>query len=223
MLIFTGRLDEARSLAQRHTDFAELQQPGRAIGEVLVAYVATAQGELDTAVTLLRRAAEALVPTGYSWGPLALMLLASVLGQQGDLVESAKVLSAAEARHGMKSALFTPELGLAKAWSKAARGDTTGAIEAARGAVQAAERGGQSAIALRALHDAARLGDTQAAGRAERLLVEVDCPLSRLTVGYTRALAGGDAAALAGVAADLAEAGLHPAAADAAAAAERLG
>lgn len=221
MLMFTGRLDEARSLAQRHTDFAELQQPGRAIGEVLVAYVATAQGDLDTAATLLRRAAEALSPTGYSWGPLALMLLASVLGQQGDLVASAKVLSAAEARHGMKSALFTPELGLARAWSKAARGDKTGAIEAARGAVHAAERSGQSAIALRALHDAARLGDTLAAARAERLLDEVDYPLGQLTATYARALAADDATALTAVAADLTAAGLHPAAADAAAAAQR--
>lgn len=220
-LLMTGRLDEARSVAQRHTDFAELQQPGRAIGEVLVAYVAIAQGDFDHAVTLLRRAAEALVPTGYSWGPLALMLLAAALGQQGELIESAKVLGQAESRHGLKSALFAPELALAKAWSKAARGDMTGAIDAARTAVQAAERGGQSAVALRASQDAARLGDTQAVYRAQRLSVEVDCALGRLTVAHARALAAGDSAALSEVAADLAEAGLHPAAADAAAAANR--
>ena len=32
-LVMAGRLTEARALAQRYTDFAELQQPGRAIGE----------------------------------------------------------------------------------------------------------------------------------------------------------------------------------------------
>jgi tetratricopeptide (TPR) repeat protein len=222
-LVMAGRLAEARSVAQRHTDFAELQQPGRAIGEVLVGYVAIAQGDFDTAVTLLHRASDALVPTGYSWGPLALMLLAQALGQQGELVEAAKALGQAESRHGLKSALFAPELALAKAWSKAARGDLTGAIEAARTAVQAAERGGQSAIALRALQDAARLGDTQAVYRAQRLSVEVNCALGRLTVAHARALAAGDSIALGEVAADLAEAGLHPAAADAAAAAKRCG
>jgi hypothetical protein len=216
-----GRLDAARSVAQRYTDFAELQQPGRAIGEVLVAYAAIAQGEFDTAVRLLGPAAGELARTGYSWGPLSLMLLAQALGQQGEQVEAAKVFGRAESRHGLKSALFTPELALAKAWSKSARGDQTGAIDAARVAVQAAERGGQSAIALRALQDATRLGDTHAVYRAERLAVEVDCVLGRLTLAHARALAAGDSGALADVAADLAEAGLHPAAADAAAQARR--
>ncbi len=220
-LMLDGQLDEARSVAQRHTDFAELQQPGRAIAEVLVAYVATAQGEFDTAVVLLRRSSAALITTGYSWGPLALALLASVLGQQGDQVEAAKVLSQAESRHGMKSALFAPEMALAKAWSRSAHGDMTGAIDAARAAVQAAERGGQSAIALLALRDAARLGDTQAVYRAQRLSVEVDCVLSRLTLDHARAMAAGDAAALDDVAAELNETGLHPAAAAATAAARR--
>ncbi|MFZ1161056.1 AAA family ATPase, partial [Mycobacterium sp.] len=150
-LVMAGRLTEARGLAQRYTDFAELQQPGRAIGETLVGYVAIAQGDFDDAVTLLSRAAGPLARTGYSWGPLSLMLLAQALGQQGDQLEAAKVLSRAESRHGLKSSLFAPELALAKAWSKSAHGDTTGAIEAAREAVQTAERGGQSAIALRAL------------------------------------------------------------------------
>ena len=220
-LLMAGRLTEARALAQRHTDFAELQQPGRAIAETLVGYVAVAQGDFDAAVTLLSRAADPLARTGYSWGPLSLTLLAQALGQQGEQLEAAKVFSRAESRHGLKSTLFAPELALAKAWSKAARGDTTGAIEAAREAVQAAERGGQSAIALRALQDAARLGDTRAVFTAERLSIEVDCVLGRLTLAHARALANGDAAALADVAADLADRGLHPAAADASAQAQR--
>ena len=220
-LLMAGRVTEARTLAQRYTDFAELQQPGRAIGETLVGYVAIAQGDFDAAVTLLGRAAEPLARTGYSWGPLALTLLTQALAQQGEQLEAAKVFSRAESRHGLKSTLFAPELALAKAWSRAARGDSTGAIEAAREAVQAAERGGQSAIALRALQDATRLGDVRAVQRAQRLSVEVNCVLGRLTLAHARALADGDAGALTDVAADLADRGLHPAAADAAAQAER--
>jgi hypothetical protein len=198
-----------------------LQQPGRAIGEVLVAYVAIAQGDFDIAVALLEPAADTLARTGYSWGPLSLMLLAQALGQRGEQVAAAKVFSRAESKHGLKSALFAPELALARAWSRAARGDASVAIEAAREAVQAAERGGQAAIALRALQDAARLGDIRAIQRAERLALEVDCVLGRLTLAHARALAAGDATALADVAADLADAGLNAAAADAAAQAQR--
>jgi hypothetical protein len=220
-LMMAGRLTEARTLAQRYTDFAELQQPGRAIGETLVGYVAIAQGDFDTAVTLLSRAADPLARTGYSWGPLSLMLLAQAFGQQGEQLYAAKAFSRAESLHGLKSSLFAPELALAKAWSKAARGDTTGAIEAARDAVQTAERGGQSAIAVRALQDCARLGDARAVQRAGRLAGEVNCVLGRLTAAHARALADGDAAALAEVAADLADRGLHPAAADATAQAQR--
>jgi tetratricopeptide (TPR) repeat protein len=215
-LVMAGRVTEARTLAQRYTDFAELQQPGRAIGETLVGYVAIAQGDFDAAVTLLSRAADPLARTGYSWGPLSLMLLTQALGQQGEQLKAAKVFSRAEALHGLKSSLFAPELALAKAWSKSARGDTTGAIEAAREAVQTAERGGQSAIALRALQDCARLGDVRAVQRAGRLAGEVNCVLGRLTVAHAQALADGDATGLADVAADLADRGLHPAAADAA-------
>ena len=199
-----------------------MQQPGRAIGETLVGYVAIAQGDFDAAVRLLSRAADPLARTGYSWGPLSLMLLAQALGQQGEQLHAAKAFSRAESLHGLKSSLFAPELALAKAWSKSAHGDTTGAIEAAREAVQTAERGGQSAIALRALQDCVRLGDVRAVQRAGRLAGEVNCALGRLTLAHARALAAGDAAALTDVAADLADRGLHPAAADATAQAQRL-
>jgi hypothetical protein len=139
------------------------------------------------------------------------MLLAQALGQQGDQIGAAKALSAAESRHGMKSALFTPELALAKAWTKAARNDGREAIDAAREAVQAAERGGQSAVALRALQDAVRLGDTQAVYRTQRLAGEVDCVVSRLTLLHAQALTDGDGVALKEVAEELADIGMRPA------------
>lgn len=222
-LVMAGRLAAARSVAQHYTDFAELQQPGRAIGEVLVAYAAIAQGDFDAAVALLGPASDTLARTGYSWGPLALSLLAQALGQQGETLQATKVFSRAESRHGLKSAMFAPELALARAWSRPARGDPADAIGAAREAVQAAERGGQSAIALRALADATRLGDIRAVQRAERLSVEVDCVFGRLTLAHARALTAGDSVALADVAADLADAGFHAAATDAAAQAQRCG
>ncbi|HKV22490.1 MAG TPA: AAA family ATPase, partial [Mycobacterium sp.] len=196
-LVMAGRLDEAQELAQQLTDFAQMQQPGRAIGEVLVADVLIARGQSADAVTLLRGAAEALAPTGYSWGPLAWMLLAQALGREDQMGEAAKALSRAESRHGLKSMLFGPELLLAKAWTTAARRDPTGARSAARDAGRAAERGGQSAVAVRAFHDAVRLGDIRAVDSIARLTADVDCVVGDLALRHARAFVAGDAVALA--------------------------
>ena len=219
-LLMAGEPERAQALGQQLTDFAQLQQPGRAIGEVLVADVLIAKGELESAASLLRGAAAALAPTGYSWGPLALMLLAQALGQLGETAEAGKILSRAESRHGLKSMLFAPELALARAWTMSARRDNHGAIAAAREASRAAERGGQVAVGLRALHDAARLGDIRAADGIARLAAETDCVFGQLALQHARAVVARDAAALNEVSARFDAIGMKRSAADAKAQAE---
>ncbi|OCB58738.1 AAA family ATPase [Mycobacterium malmoense] len=222
-LLMAGRLDAARELAQQFTDFAELQQPGRAIGEVLLAHVLLADGEFARAAALLGPAAATLERTGYSWGPLSLTLLATALAQRGDIAAAGKALGRAESRHGTKSALFAPELGVARAWRLASMRDSHGAVAAARDAARMAERGGQRAVAVRAWHEAVRLGDTRAADPLSRLCDEIDCVAGKLALSHARALAGGDAAALRAVSGELAAVGMGAAAADAAAQAQRCG
>lgn len=212
-LIMAGELDRAHDLARRLTEFAELQQPGRAIGEVLIADVLILRGDLDGAVALLREATSALAPTGYSWGTLAAILSAQALGELGEAVEAGKMLSRAESRHGLKSMLFAPELALARAWTSSARRDRHAAVAAAREAARAAERGGQLAVALRALHVAARLDDARAADHLVRL--GVDCEFGRIALRHARAVAAGDADGLDEAAAGFAGLGMHSAAADA--------
>ncbi|MCV7180287.1 AAA family ATPase [Mycolicibacterium sphagni] len=168
-LLMAGKAEAAHDVARQFTDFAELAQPGRSIGEVLLAQVLLAQGESASAAKLLGPAAATLERTGYSWGPLSLMYLAAALAQQGEIAESAKALSRAESKHGTKSALFTPELGVARAWQLAAMGDADGALEAARDAARGAERSGQLGVAVWVWEQAARLGDTQAAGALAKL------------------------------------------------------
>lgn len=194
-LVLDGDLDGAEKLAHALVSDAH---PARAIGQLLVADVLLARGCVDEAVPLLRESAKALAVTGYSWGPLAWMLLAQALGQQGLAVDAAKALSRAESRHGLKSMLFAPELALARAWTCAARRDNVAAVAAAREAARAATRGGQSAVALRALHDAVRLGDTRATDGV--LALDIDCMFARLTLDHARALKDGDEIALASVA-----------------------
>ncbi|OMC53189.1 AAA family ATPase [Mycobacterium sp. IS-836] len=222
-LLMAGQLDAARKLAQQFTDFAELQQPGRAIGEVLLAHVLIAGGEFARAAALLGPAAATLERTGYSWGPLSLTLLATALAQEGDTAAAAKALSRAESRHGTKSALFTPELGVARAWRLASVRDSHGAVAAARDAARMAERGGQSAVALRAWYEAVRLGDARAADPLARLSGEIDCVVGRIALAHARALATRDGAALRAVSHELDAAGMRAAAADAATQAQRCG
>jgi DNA-binding CsgD family transcriptional regulator len=181
-----------------------------------------AAGEFDLATSLLRQSAAALSETGYSWGPLALMYLAQALGQQGDAAGSAEILARAQSRHSMRSELYAPELALGRAWSLAAARNVTGAIGAARDAARIAERSGQLAIALQALHEAVRLGDTTAADPIARVGDGLDCVGGSAALAHARALAAGDAEGLIGVATELAELGMRCAAADAAAQAAKV-
>ncbi|WP_124712532.1 AAA family ATPase [Mycolicibacterium nivoides] len=213
-LLMTGRLDQAQDMARSITDFTQMLQPGRAIGEVLMADVLLVRGQHDEAIALLRKATAALAPTGYSWGPLGWMLLAQALGQRGMPVEAGKALSRAESRHGLKSMLFAPELALARAWTCHARKDSVGAVTAAREAAKAAERGYQYAVMLRALHDCVRLGDTRAVDALVR--VDLDCVFGQLTLDHARALTAGDGAALRDVSARYEAVGMSAAAHDAA-------
>ncbi|OFJ52049.1 hypothetical protein BEL07_19580 [Mycolicibacterium grossiae] len=213
-LVLGGHIDRAHALAAGLLDAPGTGHPARAVAQLLVADVALWRGDLDAAARLLEVAAAALAPTGYSWGPLAWMLLAQTLGQQGRVADAGRVLSRAEARHGLKSMLFAPELALARAWTLHARRDVPGAIAAAREAARAAERGGQSAVAVRALLDAVRLGDVRAADGLRRL--DVDCPVARLAVDYAGSLTARDAAGLAAAAEAFAGIGMAGVAADAA-------
>ena len=208
--------DGAYQIARKFTDFAELAQPGRAIGEVLLAEVLLARGEAAAAAELLGPASATLDRTGYSWGSLALMYMTTALAHQGKIAESAMALSRAQSRHGTKSALFAPELGIARAWRLATIGDRPAAITAARGAARMAERGGQYAVAVRAWHESARLGDRRAAAGMEQIAAEVECAYTSMALAHARALTAADSAGLAAAAERWAAAGFHGAARDAA-------
>jgi ATP/maltotriose-dependent transcriptional regulator MalT len=221
-LLMAGKVEAAHEAARRFTDFAELAQPGRAIGEVLLAQVLLARGEAAAAADLLRPAADTLARTGYSWGPLALMYLTTALGYQGDIAESAKALARAQSRHGTKSAMFAPELGIARAWRLNTIGDRPAAITAARDAARTAKRSGQFAVAVRAWHEATRLGDRRAAEAITQIADSVVCEYTDMALAHAQAVAASDPAALSAAAQRLAAAGFHGAAADARRQAEEL-
>ncbi len=220
--LMRGETAAALETARGFTDFAESAQPGRAIGEVLLAQVLLTLGDYEGAVELLQPAAATLERTGYSWGPLALTLLTTTLAHQGEIAESAKALARAQSRHGTKSALFAPELGVARAWRLATIGDRPSAISVARDAARMAQRGGQYAIAVRTWHEATRLGDRRAADAIDSIIAHADCAYARMALAHARALTAGDGAALLEAAAQLRAAGFAGAARDAADQAQAL-
>ena len=110
-LLMTGQDEAALETARRFTDFAELAQPGRAIGECCWRRCCSPAASRPAAAELMGPAAATLELTGYSWGPLSLMYLATALGQLGEVAASAMALSRAQSRHGTKSGLFTPNSG----------------------------------------------------------------------------------------------------------------
>ena len=214
-LLMEGDVEAADEVARQFTDFAELAQPGRAIGDVLLAQVMLARGDATAAVELLRPSSVTLERTGYSWGPLALSYLATALAYQGKVAASAIALARAQSRHGTKSAIFAPELGIARAWRLATIGDRPSAITAARDAARTAQRSGQLAVAVRAWHEAARLGDRRAGEALAQLADAVDCEFTSMAMAHARALADQDSPALRDAAGRLAAAGFGGAAADA--------
>jgi DNA-binding NarL/FixJ family response regulator len=215
--LMTETVMRAQRQARDFMEFSGLQEPGRAIGQVLLARTLMVTGELAAASTLLREAAAALAQTGYSWGPLALMYLAQAMGQRGDSAAAAKVLARAQSRHSLRSQLYAAELGLAEAWTLAAAHDLDGAITAARAAARTAQESGQSAVALHALHESVRLGDNGAVDAIAELLDTADCTAGRVALAHARAVATADADSLDRVALELADLGMCCAAADASA------
>jgi DNA-binding NarL/FixJ family response regulator len=215
--IMAANVDAAEDLARHYLSFSEFQQPGRAIGEVLLGHTLVARGAFDEAATLFRQAAAALTSTGYSWGPLALIGLAQALGQLGRAADAAGALDRAVSAHGMRSELYAPDLALARAWTLAAARDIRGAVAAARDAVHAAEQSGQAAVALRALHEGVRLGDVTGLAAARRINAQIDCAAGRLCIMHGQALADRDGPALDRVSVELEAAGMLAVAADAAA------
>ena len=214
-LLFEGKSDEAYEAARKFTDFAESVQPGRAIGDVLMAQVLLARGETAAAIELLKPAATVLSRTGYSWGPLSLMYLTMAQGYQDEVAESGKTLARAMSVHGTKSAMFAPELGVARAWRLATIGERHAAITAARDAARTAKRTGQLAVAIWAWHEAARLGDRRAAESLAPIAALAPSVYTDLALAHARALAADDATALREAADKLAAAGFGGAAADA--------
>ncbi len=216
-LRLAGRLVEATELSE--SAYAALlprwSPQGIAVEATSLGLIWLARGRTQTALRFCREGA-ALLRDADSVGMRAFALagVAQAAAQSGDADLAREALAEMEATPlGHKG--FAVELGLARAWTAAAQGELTRAREHARAAADLALGRGQDGYAVRALHDLCRLGAPDVPASA-RLASSVDGPFASAAAAHARALAAGDAAALADVAERFAAADALLAAAEAA-------
>ncbi|AXK87378.1 helix-turn-helix transcriptional regulator [Nocardia farcinica] len=218
-LIYTGELAAARQCAAPRFSYSE---PGQylawGMSKILQGTVDVAQGRFPDGIEHLEQALAALTAEGAAaWTFPARIRLAEAYAALGRAAEAAESIAEASRRGGRHSAVYEPQLAIARACVAAAEGTVSTAVRLAMAAADAAARAHQYAIEATALHVAARFGDPAVADRLTELAGRVDGRLVSLQAAHARALAAHDGPGLDSAAAGFEQIGALLSAADAAA------
>jgi DNA-binding NarL/FixJ family response regulator/tetratricopeptide (TPR) repeat protein len=218
-LTFTGDFEAARRCAAPYFGYSA---PGQylawGMSKILQGTIDVATGQFLAGIEHLEQALAALAMEGAAaWNMPARIRLAEAYSALGRPAEAAESIAEATARGGRHSAVYEPQLEIARAWVAAAEGTVTPAIRLAMSAADAAARSHQHAIEAMALHTAVRFGDHSAAGRLADLAARVDGRLVQAQARYAVALAAHDGPGLDAAAAEFEQIGALLSAADAAA------
>ncbi|MFI6171493.1 LuxR C-terminal-related transcriptional regulator [Nocardia sp. NPDC051052] len=218
-LTLIGDLEAARRCAAAYFGYSA---PGQflawGMSKILQGTVDVAQGHFPDGIENLEQALAALAAEGAAaWMFPARIRLAEAYSALGRCTEAAEAIGEATARGGRHSAVYEPQLEIARAWHAAAEGTVTPAIRLAMSAADSAARSNQHAIEAMALHAAARFGEHSAAGRLADLAARVDGRLVQAQAKHAVALAAHDGPGLDAAAAEFEQIGALLSAADAAA------
>ncbi|MBF6175439.1 helix-turn-helix transcriptional regulator [Nocardia blacklockiae] len=218
-LTFTGDLEAARRCASAHFGYSA---PGQylawGLSKILQGTVDVAQGRFPDGVENLEQALAALTAEGAAaWMFPARVRLAEAYSALGRAAEAKEVITEADRRGGRHSAVYEPQLDIARAWQAAAEGTVTPAVRLALAAADAAARSNQHAIEAMALHTAARFGDHTVAGRLADIAARIDGRLVQAQARHAVAVASNDGPGLDAAAAEFEQIGALLSAADAAA------
>ncbi|MEV6429107.1 LuxR C-terminal-related transcriptional regulator [Nocardia sp. NPDC051463] len=218
-LTLTGDLEAARRCAAAYFGYSA---PGQylawGMSKILQGTVNVAEGQFLDGIEHLEQAVAALSMEGAAaWMIPARIRLAEAYSALGRTTEAAETIAEVTARAGRHSAVYDPQLEIAKACLAAAEGTVTPAIRSAIGAADAAARSHQHAIEAMALHVAARFGDHTVAGRLADLAAKIDGRLVQAQATHAVALAAHDGPALDAASAEFEQIGALLSAADAAA------
>jgi DNA-binding CsgD family transcriptional regulator len=182
----------------------------------ILGIVQLARGALPSACAAFHNSISAMsqgFPPG--WLTLVATWCAQSEGARGDSEAAAAALRIAEEACGPQAAVFLPQLELARAWERAAVGETAAARKHAVRAAQIAQRSGMDAVEMRTLHIAVRFGDRSHVARLEELARTLDIPLAEAIATQARGLADHDGDLLDAAAARFTELGALTLAADA--------
>lgn len=191
VLALVGRGDPAAALvaAQREAQEALGDPRARAISGIMLGWAHHALGHLREAAADLERAGAVMAHAGPSgWAMVAGLSHAQVAAALGRVDEAQAALTAAEACSGPHVAVFAPDLELARAWVRAAGGETTAAAGLALHAGTLARPMFLWGVEARALHTAVRFGQHGCAPRLRELTRLVGGPLVGACAEHARAV-----------------------------------
>jgi DNA-binding CsgD family transcriptional regulator len=222
-LVLMGEFDAAE---KRYFDIVQFSSASQYLGwglaNILAGTVDLARGHSVTAASRMEQTVAALSTESGIWWTLPRLLLAQANCALGRAEAAATTI--AELRMGPDAhhAVWRPQVRIAEAWLAAAQGNVSGAIAAATDAAALADQGGQLAIEMLALHDAARFGDRTSLQRLIDVAGSVDGRLARVHAAYAKALLDFDAVAISAAGEQFEQIGALLSAADAAAQAAEI-
>jgi DNA-binding CsgD family transcriptional regulator len=221
-LTAAGDFAAAEKVCARYRDMTAGEAQANSIVDAMAGRVDLGRGALANACDELHSALSVMtevLPRG--WVMLVAAWLAQAEAARGNTTAAVAALGQAEASAGPQVAVFWPELELARAWERAAVGETTAARVHAERAAQLARHADMLPVEMHALHTAVRLGDRSPSVRIRELAKLLGDPLAAIVAAHSRGLADHDGDLLDDAAGRFEKLGAMAMAADAAAQAAR--
>lgn len=221
-LTAAGDFTAAGRVCARYRGMTAGEAQANSIVDAMAGRVDLGRGALTDACDELHGALSVMteaLPQG--WVMLAAAWLTQAEAARGNTAAAAAALSQAEASTGRQVAVFWPELELARAWERAAVGETTAARVHAERAAQLARHAEMWPVEMQALHTAVRFGDRSQSVRLHELADLLSSPLAATVAAHGRGLADHDGDQLDDTADHFEKLGAMAMAADAAAQAAR--
>jgi DNA-binding CsgD family transcriptional regulator len=221
-LTAAGDFSAAEQVWKRYAAMPAGAPAVHAVVNAMLGLVDLARGVLPSASSAFQNSLSAMSRgSPFSWLMLVAALSAQVEGARGDSAAAAAALRRSEEAYGPQTAVFLPELELARAWERASVGQASDAQTHAVRAAQIARQSGMYAVEMRALHTAVRFDDRSQTDRLAELATTLNTPLAEAIAQHARGLADHDGDVLDAAADRFADMGAVALAADAAAQAAR--
>jgi DNA-binding CsgD family transcriptional regulator len=221
-LTAAGDFAAADQVCARYRDMTAGEAQANSIVDAMAGRVDLGRGALAKACDELHSALSVMtevLPRG--WVMLVAAWLAQAEAARGNTAAAVAALGQADGSAGPQVAVFWPELELARAWERAAVGETTAAQVHAERAAQLARHADMLPVEMHALHTAVRFGDRSPSARLRELAKLLGDPLAAIAAAHGRGLADHDGDRLDDAAGRFEKLGAMAMAADAAAQAAR--